>query len=221
MEHYTRICPQCGNEIKHKSKYNCRDAKSENRLCKSCMHKGKSHREKYGDRYDDITERTRASLKKVKHTWHDKIAASRRKNGTNRISDKQKKWLSENGNFSKTGENHVHIKKILDEQNITYDEYLDRLSDYNRYKREVTILTRRIDVSMLLNVEKRGKCGVDGAYQLDHIVEISEGYVNGVSPSELASIDNLQFIPWQENMKKRKYPNGIHNNKIKNYYDKS
>jgi hypothetical protein len=62
---------------------------------------------------------------------------------------------------------------------------------------------------------------VDGAYQLDHIVEISEGYVNGVSPSELASIDNLQFIPWQENMKKRKYPNGIHNNKIKNYYDKS
>lgn len=221
MERYRRNCPNCNKEIEHKSKYNCRDAKLEGRLCKSCMLRGRSQKELYGNRYDEVINARKASQKETGWWWHDKIAENRRKRGTNKLSNEHKKWISENSYFNNTGENHVHIKKILIEQNITYEQYLSRLGDYHRYKREVTNITKRIDVSNLPNSEKRGKSGVKGAYQLDHKLEISEGYVRGISPNIIADISNLQFIPWKENMKKRKYPNGIHNNKIKNYYGNS
>lgn len=42
-----------------------------------------------------------------------------------------------------------------------------------------------------------------------------------MAPKEIAKIENLQFIPWEETLKKRKYPNGIHDKKIKDYYGKS
>lgn len=216
---YKRNCPKCKNEIEYKSKYNCRYAEEEHRVCKSCMHAGKSQKELYGDRYDEIIAKRSESLKKVKHTWHDKIAESRKRNGTNRLSDEHKKKISESTIFSKTGKEHVRIKCILESEGITYDEYLSKLNDYDRYKREVMNLTNRIDVSSLENSEKRGKAGVKGAYHLDHVIEISEAYVNGLNPIDVANIDNLQFIPWEENMKKRKYPNGIHNKQIKQYYD--
>lgn len=221
MEEYIRNCPKCDIEIKHKSKYNHRDAKLEGRLCKSCMLKGRNQKELYGDEYDNIINKRKSTQKETGWWWHDKIAENRKARGTNKLSDEHKKWISENSYFNNTGENHVRIKKILIEQNITYEQYLDRLDDYKRYKREVTLLTNKIDISNLENSEKRGKCGVPNAYQLDHIQEISEGYILGIPPQEIAQISNLQFIPWELNSKKRKYPNGIHNNKIKNYYGKS
>ena len=221
MEEYIRNCPKCDIEIKHKSKYNYRDAKLEGRLCKSCMLKGRSQKELYGNRYDAVINARKSTQKETGWWWHDKIAENRKKRGTNKLSDEHKKWISENSYFNNTGENHVHIKKILIEQNITYEQYLDRLDDYKRYKRAVILLTNKIDVSKLPNSEKRGKCGTPNAYQLDHIQEISEGYILGISPNEIAHISNLQFIPWELNNKKRKYPNGIHNNKIKNYYGNS
>jgi len=216
---YVRNCPKCKNEIEYKSKYNCGYAEDEQRLCKSCMHVGKSQKELYGDRYDEIIAKRSESLKKVEHTWHNKIAESRKRNGTHKLSDEHKKKISESTIFSKRGKEHVRIKTILETQGITYDEYLSKMDDYSRYKREVMNLTKMVDVSSLENSDKRGKAGVNGAYHLDHKLEISEAYIMGIDPIDVASIDNLQFIPWEENMKKRKYPNGIHSNKIKNYYD--
>lgn len=217
---YKRNCPNCNKIIEHKSKYNCRDAKIEKRLCKNCMHKGKSQKELYGDRYDEIIEKRSKSLKKVDHWWHDKIAESRRKNGTNKLTEEQKQKISQSTVFSNTGKNHVRVKKIFEENGITYKEYLDRMDDYHRYKREVRLLTNKVDLSSLENYEKRGIAGVKGAYHLDHKIEVSEGYVNSIPPEEIAKKENLHFIPWQENMKKRKFPNGIHDKKIKNYYGK-
>jgi len=183
------------------------------------MLKGRNQKEIYGERYDEIINKRSKSLKKVKHTWHDKIAKSRRKNGTYDVSDDTRKKLAEVSHFNKSGKDHVRIRKILEENNITYDDYLSKLDDYSRYKREVMLLTRKCDVSNLPNSDKRGKAGVNNAYHLDHIVEISEGYVNRISPEKIADISNLQFIPWEENMKKRVYPNGIHNPNVKKYYE--
>lgn len=216
---YKRNCPKCNAIIEHKSKYNCRDAELEKKLCKKCMHAGKSQKELYGDRYHEIIKKRSVSLKKINHWWHDKIVESRIKNGTYKITDNHKKKIIKNTIFAKKGKDHIRIQKILNEQNITYDQYIDKLNDYKRYKREVILLTNLVDVSSLKNYDKRGKAGVKGAYHLDHKIEISEGYIKGINPTEIAKIENLQFIPWEENMKKRKFPNGIHSNKVKNYYD--
>lgn len=52
------------------------------------------------------------------------------------------------------------------------------------------------------NYNNIGLCGVDGAYQLDHIIPIKYGFDNNILPSIIADVSNLQIIPWKENRNK-------------------
>ena len=51
----------------------------------------------------------------------------------------------------------------------------------------------------------RGKMGVEGAHQLDHIKPLRQCFDEGVSPEESAALSNLQFITWQNNLSRRNY----------------
>lgn len=53
------------------------------------------------------------------------------------------------------------------------------------------------------NYNKIGLAGVDGAYQLDHIIPIKFGFDNKIDPSIIADISNLQLLPWKHNNQKR------------------
>jgi hypothetical protein len=75
--------------------------------------------------------------------------------------------------------------------------------DYKKYKNDVTKITRQQSINQLLNYEKRGNSGVEGAYHLDHKYSIVEGFKNGISPEIIGGIKNLEFIPWKENITKR------------------
>lgn len=216
---FTRECPKCKKEVKHKSKYNHRDALKEGRLCKSCMLKGRSQKELYGDRYDEVIDkRGKAISENLKDGmwWHDKITSARYENGTFKHSQERRKQIAEQTIFKNKGKEHIHVQKWLKENNLTWEEYEAEQSEYRKYVKEVWWWTRRQDITHLLNVEKRGKAGVEGAYQLDHIIEISEGFVKGIDPKIIGDISNLQMITWEENNRKRKYPNGITNGKSKN-----
>lgn len=48
----------------------------------------------------------------------------------------------------------------------------------------------------------RVRCGVDGAYQLDHIISIKRGFEEGIPASTISHISNLQFISWKANRSK-------------------
>jgi transposase-like protein len=85
---------------------------------------------------------------------------------------------------------------------ITYDEYLKRLPAFKKYRKKVIYYTNKQDLNSLPNYEKRGKSGVDGAYQLDHKYSILEGFKNGIEPDVIANINNLIFIPWKDNLNK-------------------
>lgn len=52
------------------------------------------------------------------------------------------------------------------------------------------------------NDHPRTRCGVEGGYQLDHIVGIKEGFHRGIPPEELARVENLQMLPWKKNRDK-------------------
>jgi hypothetical protein len=173
------------------------------------MHKGKSQKELYGDRYDEIIQKRIESQKLVKHTWHDKIVESRRKNGSYKLTQEHKDKISKNTIFNNRGQNHVRIIKILKDNNITWEEYENKISEYKKYKREVLYWTNQQDINNLPNIDKRGKCGIPNAYQLDHKMEIAEGFYNKINPKIIGDISNLQMIPWEENLKKRKYTAGI------------
>jgi hypothetical protein len=74
-------------------------------------------------------------------------------------------------------------------------------SELQEYKVKVRRVTESNDLRVLPNSDKpRGMCGVDGAYQLDHIIPISYGFDNNIPPEVIGGITNLQFIPWKDNL---------------------
>jgi len=74
---------------------------------------------------------------------------------------------------------------------------------YAEYCRLVDLETRKQPLHILENSNKlRGRCGVQGAYQLDHILSKKYGFENNISPEIIGNINNLRFIPWKENRSK-------------------
>ena len=85
---------------------------------------------------------------------------------------------------------------------MDYDLYLETLPAFKKYKLLVYKLTEKQNIKSLDNYDKRGKAGVQGAYHLDHKFSINEGFKQGIEPEIIANINNLEFIPWEENIKK-------------------
>ena len=67
-----------------------------------------------------------------------------------------------------------------------WEEYVEKYPKKQFYKREVWRYTYQNPLDTLDNWDKRGKCGVEGAYQLDHIVSINEGWSNKILAEEIA-----------------------------------
>lgn len=70
--------------------------------------------------------------------------------------------------------------------------------DKKVYYAKVWYITESQPIQTLKNFELRSFWG----YHLDHICSISEGYKNNISPEIIGNINNLRFIPWDENYKK-------------------
>lgn len=88
-------------------------------------------------------------------------------------------------------------------RNINYNEYLKIVDEFEKYELEVMKITRRQEINSLPNSGKRGNSGVKGAYHLDHKFSIVEGFNKKINPEIIGNIKNLEFIPWEENIKKR------------------
>ncbi len=92
----------------------------------------------------------------------------------------------------KTGEDHPNFNPNKDE--------------FQKYVYEVRVLTEKtynenIDI-INPNGHKRTLCGVEGGYQLDHIISVKQGFDGGLEPEKIADISNLQMLPWEENRNK-------------------
>ena len=74
------------------------------------------------------------------------------------------------------------------------------------YTREVHRLTKESYIvnKHIINPNdyKRTLCGVDGGYQLDHIMSIKDGFDKNIPSRDIASTKNLQMLPWKENRAK-------------------
>jgi hypothetical protein len=81
--------------------------------------------------------------------------------------------------------------------------------DKKLYYAKVWYITESQPIHILENFELRSYRG----HHLDHIIPISYGYKNKISPEKMGDIKNLQFIPWDENYKKGAK---VDNNNLKN-----
>lgn len=86
----------------------------------------------------------------------------------------------------------------------SWSEYKKKYPKWLQYKAEVWKYTYKAlrDNPTLKNYDKKGRCGVEGAYQIDHIIPLRHGFDNKISPKKIAKYSNLRMIPWEENRKK-------------------
>ena len=76
--------------------------------------------------------------------------------------------------------------------------------EYKRYTRQVHGISQKVYEQNIdiINPDRypRTLCGVEGGWQLDHIVSIKECFEQGLSPQEAAAVSNLRMLPWKENL---------------------
>jgi hypothetical protein len=74
---------------------------------------------------------------------------------------------------------------------------------WQKYRRLVWKITEKQNLRKLKDYNKRAFTG----YHLDHKVSIWYGYKNKLDPQLIGSIDNLEFIPHRDNMRKGRRSN--------------
>lgn len=96
------------------------------------------------------------------------------------------------------------LNKWLKKYNIIREYETDQYNDYKNKARRLTEKTYAIHKDKINpNNYPRTLCGVDGGYQLDHIISVVDCYKNGISIEECASLENLQMLSWIDNLGKR------------------
>jgi|GEM_PF-6072544 len=99
---------------------------------------------------------------------------------------------------NRSGENNAYVKHVLEEESISYEDYLGRIDDKELYYRLVDSITKKQPIHLLEHYDKRGK----KSYHLDHIYPISKGFKNKIPPEIIGDLSNLRFIPWLDNIQK-------------------
>lgn len=184
-------CDKCGNGYYTIS---CKAQSSPRKLltCRSC-NKSDDLKEYYK------TETGKHAIVKSLETrmsnpeWREKVgkAGSNFKHIFYGWSDEKKKQFSSNRDYL--------IKYGTENPNWNPDKA--ELNEYRRMVYRYTYRNKHI-YSKWEHFDKIGKSEIDGAYQLDHIIPTKYGFDNGICPSIIGHIDNLQIIPWKENRTK-------------------
>jgi len=86
----------------------------------------------------------------------------------------------------------------------------EELKEYKQYRNRLKTLTEKtydeFESDINPNGYVRGVAGQVDVYHLDHIIPARFGFENGIPPEVLAEKENLQMLPWRDNIVKgRKY----------------
>jgi len=211
---HIRNCPNCNCELKYTNKRSWYNAKKANSKCKKCYNQiaANTLKEKYKSGELTIMPRKKNSEliklfkrncpecgNEIGYVSEGTLNTSIKKNTIcNGCSTKLHKKGIMNGVTKEQTEQMRATKAGF--QN--FDEYKQRYPKKQFYKREVWRLTYQNPLDTLEHWELRGRCGVEGAYQLDHIKSINWGWENGIEPEVIAEWDNLRMIPWRTNLLK-------------------
>jgi hypothetical protein len=185
-EIFKKNCPNCGDIQSYNTKYRLKCSIMENWVCNKCssVHKKKTYDD---DIINDIVEyKSGEEISKIMNLGKPFIEKFIDKSGFRR---------------NKSEGSSVGLVKRFRKSN--YDDYINSLSDFKKYKKKVISITNKQPISELSNFNKRGVSGIEGNFHLDHKFSIVEGFIQNISPSIIGNIKNLEFIPWEENVKKR------------------
>jgi hypothetical protein len=196
-----RNCTDCGADIYYTTIGSMNQAEKLNRKCRKCgcgWARGK-------------TKETNESLAKM----------AKNVSKANKGCIPWNKGLTKNEHESlqiigekRRGKKHTNeIKKIISdhsksrwESGLYNNQYGKKYKEFKKYQHKVHKLTHKVKHLIEgYDSEKHGKMGKNGAYQIDHIIDIKFGFDNNIPEEKIADLSNLQFIPWEENIKKGYY----------------
>jgi hypothetical protein len=214
IEVYNRNCPNCGDVIEYKNPRSFKWANRDKKPCRKCYSKQISEtlKKKVEDGTFVVNKRPKNSEVKYTHfrncpNCNEQISYSR-KDIRDSLEKKRTVCNSCSTKIYKKGvmsgvTNQQTLQMRATKAGFTnWEEYVEKYPKKQFYKREVWRLTYRNPLNELEHWEKRGRCGVDGAYQLDHIKSINWGWENGIPAETIAEWDNLRMIPWKDNRDK-------------------
>lgn len=180
----THTCTHCGKEVSYKNKVSWMNVRT--KLTKDGFYHCRQCAGKIGRENSNIkpTGRPRGSKNRKDYTpWNKGWAGNVKNIGWHKKETRMLQIARRNGYE-------------------TYEEYRDSLPEWKAYKIDVWRLTNQQPLHLLENYDKRGVNGQDGAYTLDHKVSIKRGFIENIPPDTIAHIDNLQMLPWEENITK-------------------
>jgi len=178
-----RNCPECDKLLTYSSVSARNYRERIGSLCGSCARSGE-----------------RNNMYGKKHTKEVRLKQSKMMKKNNPL---HKKEVREHFRNIYKGVGNPRVRKYMQENNLTKKEYEKQLTDFYKYRLEVESITKQQPIHTLKNSDKpRGKMGVKGAYQLDHIIPVYEGFKQGMSPDKIGNINNLQIITWEQNREK-------------------
>lgn len=80
-------------------------------------------------------------------------------------------------------------------------------SNFRKYRNRISVRTKKVYEEFKSEINPNnfpiGKAGIIGAYQIDHKISVRKGFDSNISIEDISSKENLQVIPWLENIKKK------------------
>lgn len=147
------------------------------------------------DTYGDANYTNR---EKAKETNLEKYGVSCHMNIPDNIEmNKEKRKESIDSRYG----SYKELRELIREKN-SWGEFRTDLSQWEKYKLECWTITNEFEISSLVNFDKRGLAGIPGAYQLDHKISMKYGFDNGISAKIIGNRNNLEMIPWEDNLSK-------------------
>lgn len=182
----THNCTNCNTELYYTNSgswYNARKRKERQGFlhCKKCADKHASEANKGNPKITGRPKGAKTHPDKLKN--HSRPGAGKRLNNNLTFEQRMQGIARRNGYD-------------------TYEEYKDSLPEWKAYTVDVWRITNQQPLHLLENIEKRGVNGQDGAYTLDHIISVKRGFIENIPPEKIGHIDNLQMLPWEENITK-------------------
>ena len=206
---YKRDCPTCNSVIESKNPKSFKVSVRENKECRSCYSKKISKTMKgtnYGKPRRKDSEIIKTHFRDCPECkspiGYGSVNTLKQSIRNNTICNSCSAYKYNKTFKDVITEEHINKMRATKAGFDSFEEYVEKYPEKEMYKRNVWRLTYRNDLTILEHWDKRGKCGVEGAFQLDHIYPVSKGYENNIPPEELAKMDNLQMLPWKMNLLK-------------------
>ena len=213
---YKRNCPKCDSIIEYINPRSFKWADRDGKVCRSCysMDISNTIKKKHKNGQWIPTKRDKEREKTLERNYHKNCpkCGNEMSYASKGILERAIKGNTMCNRCATYNYNRTFNEVIKPEHRLqmratkagfqNFDEYKQKYPKKQFYKREVWRLTYQKPIDTLENWELRGRCGVEGAYQLDHIKSIDWGWKNGIDAEVIAEWDNLRMIPWKTNLLK-------------------